>query len=250
MPRPGTGSGPRWNRAERPAMTPSGTPIRSESPTAVSISAKVSMLSSQSPDTAKEANAASAHTPARTPPKRQESAVPATVTPIQVSQTSRSRNQATRLSTKTRNPSKIVNTTPPSPVRRWSIEPGLELVQLERQLVPHEVVRPRVVEPPRAIGQVHERRRFPATCTSLPRHHGRCEITGVTVTASTVVVVIRPRLRSPAAPRRDRPRRRPRRSRPRTPDARSPRSAARRRARSSSRRAAARRAPHRAREGA
>ena len=48
-----TGVITRLNRSERPASTPSGIPTSSESATAASISASVSMLSSQSPSVAK-----------------------------------------------------------------------------------------------------------------------------------------------------------------------------------------------------
>jgi hypothetical protein len=95
--------------------------MRIDSPTAASMSASVSMLSAQRPETANDANAASAQTPARSPPKRQESSVPATVVPIHVSQMRTSLNQVTRLSAKIRKPSKSVKRTPPPPSRRWSI---------------------------------------------------------------------------------------------------------------------------------
>ena len=60
-----------WNRSERPATMPSGTPTRSDRPTAASIRASVSMLASQSPSSANEAKARATITAARTPPKRQ-----------------------------------------------------------------------------------------------------------------------------------------------------------------------------------
>ena len=108
----------RLNRRERPAAIPSGTPIRMDSPTAASMSASVSMLSAHKPAIANDANAASAQAPARSPPKRQASSVPATVVPIQVSQTSRSLNHVTRLSAKMRKPSKTLKRSPPLPSRR------------------------------------------------------------------------------------------------------------------------------------
>ena len=96
----------RLKRPERPAAIPSGTPIRIDRPTAASMRASVSMLSAHRPEIANAANAPSAQAPARSPPKRQATSVPATVVPIHVSQTSRSLNHSTRLSAKTRKPSK------------------------------------------------------------------------------------------------------------------------------------------------
>ena len=95
--------------------------MRIDSPTAASMSASVSMLSAHRPASANDANAAIAQTAARSPPKRQDSSVPATVVPIHVSQIRRSLNQVTRLSAKTRKPSKSVKRSPPPPSRRWSM---------------------------------------------------------------------------------------------------------------------------------
>ena len=64
------------------------------------------MLSTQRPLAAKVANAASAQTAARTPPKRRETRTPATVTPTQVIQPRKLVNQLTRLS---RNSAKPLN---------------------------------------------------------------------------------------------------------------------------------------------
>ena len=100
---------------------PIGTPIRSASPTDAIISASVSMLASQRPSSANEAKPASTIAPARRPPKRQTTSVPATVVPIQVSQRMNWLSQATRLSRKIRNQLKIVKKSPVSSAVRWSI---------------------------------------------------------------------------------------------------------------------------------
>ena len=60
--------------------------MRSESATATSISASVSMLAVQSPESANDANATSVMAAARSPPNRQTRSVPATVVPTHVSQ--------------------------------------------------------------------------------------------------------------------------------------------------------------------
>ena len=68
------------------------------------------MLSSQRPDSAKEANAHSAITPARKPPKRRISATPAMVVPAHVIQISARLNHSTRWSIAELKPSKTVKT--------------------------------------------------------------------------------------------------------------------------------------------
>jgi len=78
------------------------------------------MLSSQSPLAAKVANAASAHTAARTPPKRSETRTPATVTPTQVIQPRKLVNQLTRLSRKSAKPLNARITTLGLSALRWS----------------------------------------------------------------------------------------------------------------------------------
>ena len=62
------------------------------------------MLSTQSPLAANAAKAASAHRPARRPPKRSETRTPATVTPTHVIQPRKLVNQLTRLSRKSAKP--------------------------------------------------------------------------------------------------------------------------------------------------
>ena len=79
-----TGVITRLKRSERPAITPSGMPTASESATAASISASVSMLSSQSPSVPNDASAPSMISDARSPPKRRASSVAADVVPAQV----------------------------------------------------------------------------------------------------------------------------------------------------------------------
>jgi hypothetical protein len=102
-----TGVIARWKRSLRPATTPSGKPTASERSTAASMSASVCMLSSQSPISAKDTNAARTISPARQPPKRQTMNVPAAIVPTQVSASMKSSSAATSQSAKARKPSRI-----------------------------------------------------------------------------------------------------------------------------------------------
>ena len=105
-----TGVIARRTRAERPARMPTGIPTRRDRPTATSIRASVSMLSSQRPSSANDANADSVIRAARRPPKRSMSNTPAIVVPAQVSQSSSRSNHSTRCSIAELKPSKTVNT--------------------------------------------------------------------------------------------------------------------------------------------
>ena len=98
-----TGVMKRWNVSLRPASTPSGIPIARDTSTEAVISDSVSMLSSQSPIRPKEANVASTSRATRQPPNRHVTSVPASVTPIQVSQPSKSVSEVTSQSRKSEN---------------------------------------------------------------------------------------------------------------------------------------------------
>ena len=147
----------RRNRAERPATIPSGIPTRRDSPTAASIRASVSMLSSHRPDSAKAANAESVIRAARRPPKRRTSATPAIVVPTHVSQISSRLNHCDEVvdpraeALEDREDDRLVLLAP------LGQEPGLEVVEVDGQRVPDEVVRPGVFEPPGPVGDVHQR---------------------------------------------------------------------------------------------
>ena len=97
----------RCTRALRPAQMPIGTPTRSESATAASISASVWMLGSHSPISANERNAARTISAARQPPKRSTISVAAAVTPSQVIHSSASVNARTSHSATARNASRM-----------------------------------------------------------------------------------------------------------------------------------------------
>ncbi len=100
----------RRNRSERPASTPSGIPISSESETAAVISAKVCTLSSQRPSTANETNAAATPSAARRLPKRSTTTIPNVAVPTHVSLKKKLVSHETRLSRKFAKPLKIVKT--------------------------------------------------------------------------------------------------------------------------------------------
>ena len=115
-----TGEIAAWNRSERPATMPSGMPTRSESPTAASISASVSMLASQRPSRAKEANADAVITAARTPPNLSTVIVPTAAAPSQLSQRIALVNQSTRSSTNVAKPSNTLKNGLSGVAERWS----------------------------------------------------------------------------------------------------------------------------------
>src|SRR5215211_1759094 len=100
----------RCTRGERPAITPNGTPMSSESETAASIRASVCTLSSQRPISANDTNAANTISPARQPPYRHTISTPAASVPTQVIHSSASLNAATSQSANARKPSKIAKT--------------------------------------------------------------------------------------------------------------------------------------------
>ncbi len=98
----------RRNRSERPASTPSGIPISSESETAAVISANVCTLSSQRPISANDANAAATPSAALRLPKRSTTTIPKAAVPTQVSLKKKLVSHETRLSRKVAKPLKIV----------------------------------------------------------------------------------------------------------------------------------------------
>ena len=116
-----TGVIARWKRSERPAMTPSGMPTRSESDTAASMSASVCMLGSHRPISANNANAPSTQSAARQPPKRSTISTKAAVVPTQVMSSKSSFSRLTRSSRKELKPLKIENTKLGSSALRLSV---------------------------------------------------------------------------------------------------------------------------------
>ena len=201
-----TGVIARSNRFESPVRTPSGTPTRSERPTAASMSAKVCMLSSHSPVSANVANAPPTHAAARQPPNRSAIAVPTTVVPSQVSHRSNLSNHSTRWSTNVENPSKTAKTTFGSSAFRWS---SSQVWKSSRWNGSEFHVSPsgHGYSSPHARYARYMSATIPAVCTILPRHQGRWTTTGAAETASaaTVVTASRPApRRSPRARRRDR----------------------------------------------
>ena len=95
-----TGVMNRWKRSDRPASTPSGSPIASDSDTDAIVRANVWTLASQRPINANEKNATRTPSAARRPPKRSTTSVPSTVVPAQVSFRKNDVSQPTRLSRK------------------------------------------------------------------------------------------------------------------------------------------------------
>ncbi len=176
----------RWKRSESPARTPSGSPTRSERPTAASMSESVCMLSTQSPLAANVAKAASAQIPARAPPNRRETATPATVTPTQVIQSSRSSNRVTRPSSMFANPLKARMTRLGLSALRWSTSQVWKsfrcvgsVFQVSEAGHGYSLFQPRYAS--------HMTPTMTATWTSFPRHQGACETTGTARGASVIV---------------------------------------------------------------
>ena len=125
------------------------------------------MLSSQSPDAANTAKAASAQIAARTPPKRSDTRTPATVTPTHVIHPRKLVNQVTRLSRKSAKPLNARITMLGLSALRWStshVWKSFRYVGSEFQV---ERRGPRVLRPKREVADQHHaddgsRQRHPA----------------------------------------------------------------------------------------
>ena len=161
-------------------MTPIGIPISSESDTAASISASVCTLSSHSPISANEANAASTMSPARQPPKRHTISTPAASVPTQVIHSIASLAVVTSQSANARKPSRIAKTKLRSSAVRCSSSQLCALSSRSGSWLHVSAVRPRRVAAQQRERQQHqrERRRRPgraarATGMTAPRSPAR-----------------------------------------------------------------------------
>ena len=237
-----TGVTARWNRSERPARTPSGIPIASESATAENMSAKVSTLSCQRPMSANDRNAASTPSAARRLPKRSatDGAEHRRPHPRQlVEEVGQPRDEVVE-----EGGDGVEDREEEARIRRVALrtEPVLEIVEIAGQRAPGQPRRPRELVAPAEVGdEDREQDRDDEAVAAAPprarrREHdpGRREV-GRRRHASSA----RPQSRS--ARRHDRPRRRRGPLRPRRPGGRSRRSAERRRERSCRRQASGRR---------
>ena len=123
-------------------MMPNGTPTASDSSTAADISASVWMLSSQSPMSANETNAAATMSAARQPPKRSTISTEAAIVPTHVSHSSRSLSAVTSQSASARKPSKTAKMTFGFSAVRCSSSQVCSVVEPLGQLHPGQRDRP------------------------------------------------------------------------------------------------------------